>query len=139
MVNGTKCLETPMGFDFHPQILSDIYKEIVAEHGSHALRKPKPGDTYRKMYKPIYAIDGPVFRRLPADIIITEPPRLFRSTGYKYHGRVYLDAELYWEFEYKYQFGDKWLYNWEAVRLLSWCYIPTLTFQKRSGPQLSLF
>ena len=138
MVHGTKCWGTPMGFDFTPEKLSSIYAQIVEDHGSHALRKPKPGDLYRKMYTPLSNIDRPVFRRLPADIIITQPARLFRSSGYKYHGRVYLDAELYWEFEYKYKFGDKWIFDWLPIRLLSYCYIPaTITFPKPA--QLSMF
>jgi len=91
MMYGTKCADGP--FTWKPETLGNLYRSVIDEYGEHALNKPVPGYSYRKMYKPITDMDMPSFRRLPEEIIITQPPRLFRSTGYKYKGRVYLGAK----------------------------------------------
>lgn len=125
-----------------PETLGHLYRGVIDEVGLVQLNKPVPGDKYRKMYNPLSDIDRPSFRRMPGDIIITSPARLFRSHGYKYKGRVYLEANYYWEFEYKYVWGDggcEWRFDWMPVRLLSYCYIyNTVTFE-RKPVQLKIF
>lgn len=138
-IYGSKCWSMP--YQWHPQSLSAIWKEIIDEHGKSALHKPIPGHTYRKRYHSLSEMDRAFFKKLPADIKVLTPPRLFRSTGWKYKGKVYLECELYWEFQYSYWYANEERTDWMAVRLLSYCYIPTtLTFESRRKPiQLDLF
>ena len=121
---GTKCASAP--FPWSPPTLGKIYNDVVGKHGSHALHKPVPGHKYRKMFKPLTDIDRPYFRLLPSDITILSPSRLYRSTGWKYNGRVYLDCECAWEFEYSYPWDKGTRTDWMAVGLLSYCYIPEI-------------
>lgn len=138
-VNGTKCVTMP--FPWQPEKLSVIWNDVISNHGYSALHKPIPGHTYRKRYNALTKVDLPSFRRMPADIEVVTPPRLFRSTGWKYKGIVHLDCELYWEFQYRYWYAHEIRYDWMSVRLLSYCYIPTtLTFKNQQKPiQLQLF
>lgn len=147
---GTKCADNS-AHNWRPETLGNIYKGITDQYGYVQINKPRPGDRYRKMFEPISDIDRQVFRRLPQDIIITQPPRLFRSSGRKYKGRVYLDAEYYWEFECESTNPLKPYKDWLPVRLLSYCYInQTLSFitghpgepnfwQEKKSIQLTLF
>jgi hypothetical protein len=104
--------------NYQPENIGSIYKDIISQYGEKYLKKPKPGDRYVKMKEPISGIDRPVFRSLPKEILITQPPRLFRSTAWKYQGRVYKDDNPFWEFEYESE-GRK---EWIALRILSYCY-----------------
>lgn len=134
IIIGTKCATAPLGFGWQPETLGNIYRSVIEKHGECQLNKPVPGEEYRKMCKPIEQIDQPTFRKLPEQIIITQPARLFQSQGWKYHGRVYLDCELFWRFEYKYEYAGKWVFDWMPVRLLSWCYInETCTFTAKGS------
>lgn len=138
---GTKCADDA-SYKWKPETLGSIYRELIQEYGLIQLNKPIPGEFYRKVYKPLSAIDRPAFRRLPENIMITQPARLYRSHGYKYGGRVYLEAECFWQFEYEYEYGLKRIRDWMPVRLLTTCYInQTLTFPqpKKTYHQLELF
>jgi hypothetical protein len=131
-VFGTKCASAP--FLHRPESLGALYKSIIDDYGDSALSKPRPGDEYRKRYKSLAPTDLPTFRRMPEQIFITQPARLFRSSGYKYKGRVYLEAELYWKFEYKYRYANRWEYDWLPVRILSTCYVSdVLAFRKSTS------
>lgn len=139
---GTKCCNDS-AHTWSPEILSKIFTEIKSDHGDHALLKPIPGHNYRKRYNPLTDIDSPSFRRLPENIIVVSPPRLFLSNAYKYHGRFYFDCEVHWQFEYKYPWAEGFKTDWMPVRLLSYCYIEnTITCESPSlkdGYQLKLF
>lgn len=138
MNQGTKCFDEGPGLVFQLETLGSIYREIAEEYGHEQIKKPKPGDSYRKMYRPISDMDRPAFRHLPADIIITQPPRLFRSTAWKYNGEFYKQADTFWQFEAKYPWKDGFIFDWYPVRILSYAYIyNTVTFYRQ--PQLSLF
>lgn len=139
-VYGTKCVTMPYDY-WRPPVLSNIWKQIVNDYGSESLNKPIPGMRYVKKKKAITSIDQPFFRRLPAEIQVLSPPRLFRSNGYKYNGRVYLECELYWEFNYRYKHNDKDWNDWMSVSLLSYCYEPKTSklINDKKIIQLSLF
>lgn len=143
---GTKCLPefAKQNLDLKPETIGDIYREIVLEHGQIQLHKPVPGESYRKVYTPLEYIDRNAFRILPANIKIVQPPRLYRSSSWKYKGNIWFDCVLNWEFQCRYEYAGEWLYKWLPVRLLSTCYIPeTLVDYKKSielrTPQLLLF
>ncbi len=138
---GTKCCNDS-AHNWSPETIGSIYQEIIQEHGNWALNKPKPGNYYSKRYHPLEDVERAYFKRLPGNIIVTSPPRLFRSHGYKYKGRIYLECECHWTFDYKYPWGDGWKFDVMPVRLLSWCYINhTVHFPKTiiQAKQLSLF
>ncbi len=141
---GTKCANSPHPI-WYSEVLGDIYRELIKEYGFHQLLKPTPGHEYRKMYKPKSQIDQYQFRKLPELITVTSPPRLFRSSGWKYHGRVYLDCECYWTFDYKYPWDQGFKYDDMPLRLLTTCYqnatctSNTISEASKRGRQLQLF
>lgn len=136
---GTKCATAAIPIT--PQRLGDVYRELADAYGWVQVRKPVPGDTYRKMHKPLNEMDGPAFRYLPADITVISPARLYRSTAWKYNGGFHMDAQVYWEFEYEYEFGGVKYRDWMNVNLLTLAYMPS-TFEpmnRNVSNQLTLF
>lgn len=147
MIFGTKLGFQDGPFDIMPMRLGEIYREVACEFGDEYINKPIPGDEYRKMYHPIDTeMDGPAFRdkiQFPETIIVVSPPRLYRSNAWKYHGQFQSDAEVHWEFQFKYPWNHEWAYGWMGVRFLSTCYFGKgkLIFEtiRNSDNQLRLF
>jgi hypothetical protein len=98
---GTKACDDS-AHDWECDTLGQIYRNMYKEFDQE-IWKPKPGDTYRKRFKPLSPrTDYPSFRRAPSDIVIVQPPRLFRTVGWKYKGRTYIDCETSWEFQFRF-------------------------------------
>lgn len=89
-----------------PDTLGELYRKIaddLRDGNMDLVWKPKPGECYRKAHKPISKdTDYPSFRRAPSDIIITQPPRLFRTVSWKYRKNTYWDCECFWHFQFKF-------------------------------------
>lgn len=99
---GTKFGHSP--YNWKAETLREMY-DVIADRLGHAqVKKPVPGDSYRKMYKPVDGqTDPPTFKRMPQEIIITQPPRLFRSRAWSYRGVVYGEVDTHWRFQYKFK------------------------------------
>jgi len=149
------CSGTKFGYgpyNWTPATLGEMYQKVIEELGECQLNKPVPGHSYRKMYKPVQHLDTGVFKRLPQEIIITQPARLFRSRSWKYKGVIYGEVDVHWQFHCKsdrinpfkpgityvdsckspvwqinrftgeIEYCNKWEYQWLPVFLLSNCY-----------------
>lgn len=165
------CSGTKFGYgpyNWTPATLGEMYQKVIEELGECQLNKPVPGHSYRKMYKPVQHLDTGVFKRLPQEIIITQPARLFRSRSWKYKGVIYGEVDVHWKFQYKtkrictlpentidsedsrlpvwdydkttgdFRFLDEWEYDWMPIFLLSNCYI-NQTLTFHKLIQLTLF
>lgn len=128
-VYGSKCANWS-DVDIVPETLGSIYRELRIQLDDDTKPfKPKPGDQYRKAYKPLTRVDMKAFREMPSDITIVSPPRLLRSRAWKYHGQFFLECDCNWEFQYKFIWSDKYRFEWFPIRILSTCYIfNTCTF-----------
>lgn len=138
-IYGTKCATASRPLQV--QTLGEVYQELSAQYGALQLRKPVPGDAYRKMYKPLNEMDGPAFRHLPVDITVISPARLYRSTAWKYNGDFHMDANVMWDFEYEYEFGGVKYRRWMNVHLLTLAYMPSKCepMNRNVSNQLQLF
>lgn len=138
-IHGTKCATS--SFPITPQTLGEVYRELTEQYGAVQLRKPVPGDTYRKMYKSLNEMDGPAFRNLPSDITIVSPSRLYRSSAWRYNGNFHMSAECLWEFEYEFEYAHEIYRRWMNVNILTLAYMPTtcVPMDRNVSNQLSLF
>jgi hypothetical protein len=122
-----------------------VYKELIDLYGELQLSKPVPGDTYRKMYKPLNEMDGPAFRDMEQSITVVSPARLYRASAWWYRGLFHHHADCMWTFDYEYQFAEKTYRNNMPVQMLTLAYIPeslvfrTSQMQIDTRKQLSLF
>lgn len=121
-IYGTKCGKASM--PIKPQTLGQVYQELVDQYGEVQLNKPVPGDTYRRMYKPLNQMDGPGFRQMPQSITVVSPARLYRSIAWKYNGGHHSDAQVMWTFDYEYEYGHEMHQSSMSVRFLTIAYIP---------------
>lgn len=102
----------------HHQMISQRYAEIFADN--NVLNKPVRGDFYIKRKEPIGDVDRPVFRQMPAEIIVLSQPFINHAWCGIYKGNFYWEAELFWKFYYydiKKNIIDKF-----PVAILSSCY-----------------
>lgn len=142
-IHGTKCASATWPMDV--PTLGEVYRELIENYGEVQLRKPVPGDTYRKMHKPLNEMDGPAFRNLPSEITVLSPARLYRSKAWRYNGRFNMSAHTEWEFEYEYEFAGRLFNSWMNLHILTPTYMPTMCVPMirsktpKNHAQLSLF
>ncbi len=111
--------------DFKVETINEVYLDIINTVGEVHLIKPKPGDTYRKRYKPLSHIDRDYFKNLPADIEAISPPRLYESKSGRYRGRIWKEYHTHWHFHYQWRYADNLIGNVMSIRVLSYCYQPS--------------
>ncbi len=117
---GTKCGGKKHGYV--PETLGQLYESIRKDLNTKIVNKPLPGQIYIKLKRSRTSTDMNAFNQMPDEITITQPPRLYRSTGWKYKGKVHLQSDLFWKFQFKFCKGDQILVEWMPVACLSHCY-----------------